>query len=115
MKMTLDNFKKVLDDIRKRDALLEKLNDLGFDFTFDNPFMDSVIDAEEIFFETIYTKEGVDWIYWYLYEQPEFLKRVKEDGDKPEYHAWDAEGNPMDLSTDEKLWEMLEKDYGDNA
>lgn len=109
--MKLETFKKILDNIRKRDELINKLGELGFDLS-DNPIIDTVIGTEELFFITIYGEEGMDWVYWYLYEQPEFQKKINEEGSKPEYHAWDADGNPMDLSTDEKIWEMLEKDYG---
>lgn len=104
--MTFENFKKALDTIRKYNNLVDRLSELGIEMEIDEFYS-----ITAVLFEEIYGKEGFNWIDWYLYEQPHFLDLIKKEGDKPEYHAWEADGTPIDLSTDEKLWKMLEAEY----
>jgi hypothetical protein len=58
---------------------------------------------EELFesvFESHYTTEGIEWIYWFVYDNNWGTAGLEAEVD----------GNPVAHSY-ESLWELLEKDY----
>ena len=59
-------------------------------------------------YETTYTKEGINWIDWFIFEN-EYGQKDWSKG-KTFEDKGDADGNPIAYSY-ESLYELLEKDY----
>lgn len=98
--MEFEKFKKFIDAARSIDGDNSSLYKLGFDISSSN-ILDNIWSIELVLFSEIYGNDGYDLLLWYLYEMPE----------DNEPHMWDKDKNVIDVSTDEKLWELLEKDY----
>lgn len=98
--MKFKKFKKFIDAARSIDGDNDSLYKLGFDISSSN-ILDNIWSIELVLFSEIYGNDGYDLLLWYLYEMPE----------DNEPHMWDKDKNVIDVSTDEKLWEPLEKDY----
>jgi hypothetical protein len=109
--MKLEKFKEVLDTIRKTDNDIETLRKLGIDI-IDTELCKSYWALQALAFTEAYGEDGWDWISWALYDAPRLLEKSKKSGnEEKEYFAWEKDGTPIDLSTDEKLWEYVEKNY----
>ena len=107
--MEYSNFAMLLDCERRFNKVLNALSSIGID-VIESESYKIVCDLEHVALVEAYGSEGYDWVEWYLYDAPHMLN--KDDG---EAHgkslAWDVDGNPIDFSSDEKLWEYLEKEY----
>lgn len=66
--MTKERFIKLMKDTQKWDRYCTKLLDVGFDPTFCDDYVGKLFD--QLLAET-FTTEGIDWIYWWLYEDCE--------------------------------------------
>lgn len=110
--MAMVTYKKLCEDF-------SEIHDFGFDL-YEGKY--KIVANVETLFDTVfkphYTQEGIDWIYWFIYEadwgHKDFNKLKWVDGqiveDKEEWGAVDAEGNPIAHSL-ESLWQLLERDY----
>ena len=98
--MKFKKFKKIIDAARNIETDVDSLYKLGFDMSNSN-ILDNIWSIELILFSEIYGDDGYDLLMWYLYEMP------KDN----EPHMWDKDKNVIDVSTDKKFWELLEKDY----
>jgi hypothetical protein len=113
-------YKKLSEDFSELDSI-------GIDF-FEGKYRLSEL-SYSLFkstFESHYTKEGIEWIDWFVFEadwgQKDFSKSptyvedlngdfTKQDPtDEPKWGANDGAGTPIAYSF-ESLWELLEKDY----
>ena len=67
---------------------------------------------QESFFSEVYTKEGYEWISYYLYEIPLLEEKAKKKG-KSTNDGWAKyeNGDRIDLSSDEALWNFLENNF----
>lgn len=77
--MTLEQFKELLDLYRKTIQTYSDLSNIGFDF-FDNDKYPLINYTESLFdklLEITVSKEGIDWIYWFIYENK--LEATSED------------------------------------
>jgi len=123
--MTYSEFLKVILTYKKLSEELFDLYKIGFDF-YEGKYklvnhVESIVTAV---FESYYTKEGVDWIEWFMYEADygtkdfskyplysenkggEFVK-VKEEGEV-RWGAEDENGNPICYSY-ESLYEYIQQ------
>lgn len=94
--ITKEQFLKSLEVARQRSKFIENLYSLHIDIL---ECEDGFDDMFTLFTKAAFTEEGEDWYYWYLYEKP------NDPGEK----AWEADGTPIILDTDEDLWEYLVK------
>ncbi|MCF8339755.1 MAG: hypothetical protein K9I82_02185 [Chitinophagaceae bacterium] len=99
--MTKDQFISILERYKKIDQTFSDLSDIGFDF-FENakfPLIDLNERQFDAFMRTRYNKEGVSWIFWFIYDY-----NWAESG---EPGAWDKDKNP--ICTDiENLYDYIE-------
>jgi hypothetical protein len=113
-------YKKLSEDFSELDSI-------GIDF-FEGKYRLSEL-SYSLFkstFESHYTKEGIEWIEWFIFEgdwgQKDFSRNqayiqnedgstsVKYEEDEVRWGATDGDGNPIAYSF-ESLWELLERDY----
>lgn len=88
-----------------------ELHDIGIDF-FEGKYKLSELTYSLFLstFESHYTKEGIEWINWFVFDADWGLKDFNKRSSIAEWGANNAEGNPIAYSF-ESLWELLEKDY----
>lgn len=110
-KMKFEQFKKVLDTIRDFDKSITAIEGLNISMIDSNICTDFWA-LQESFFSEVYTKEGYEWISYYLYEIPLLEEKAKKKG-KSTNDGWAKyeNGNPIDLSSDEALWNFLENNF----
>jgi hypothetical protein len=125
--MTYSNFLRAMLTYKKLSEDFSELDSIGIDF-FEGKYRLSEL-SYSLFkstFESHYTKEGIEWIDWFVFEadwgQKDFSKSptyvynkdgtitTEKQSDEPKWGARDSDGNPIAYSF-ESLWELLEKDY----
>ena len=110
-KMKFENFKKVLDTIRDFDKTITAIEGLNIGM-IDSDICTDFWTLQELFFSEVYTKEGYEWISYYLYEIPLLEEKAKKNGESTnDGWAKDENGNSIDLSSDEALWNFLENNF----
>ena len=110
-KMELEKFKKVLDTIRDFDKTISAIEDLNIGM-IDSNICTDFLELQELFLSELYTKEGYEWISYYLYEIPLLEEKAKKKGESTnDGWAKDENGNRIDLSSDEALWNFLENNF----
>ena len=109
--MKFEQFKKVLDTIRDFDKTITAIEDLNIGM-IDSNICTDFWTLQESFFSEVYTKEGYEWISYYLYEIPLLEEKAKKNGESTnDGWAKDENGNSIDLSSDEALWNFLENNF----
>ncbi len=125
--MTYSNFLRAMLTYKKLSEDFSELDSIGIDF-FEGKYRLSEL-SYSLFkstFESHYTKEGIEWIEWFIFEgdwgtkdfskNPIYVEDLNGDftkqdpTDQPRWGATDGDGNPIAYSF-ESLWELLEKDY----
>ena len=110
-KMKFEQFKKVLDTIRDFDKTITAIEGLNIGM-IDSNICTDFWTLQELFFSEVYTKEGYEWISYYLYEIPLLEEKAKKNGESTnDGWAKDENGNSIDLSSDETLWNFLENNF----
>ena len=109
--MKFENFKKVLDTIRDFDKTITVIEGLNIGM-IDSNICTDFWTLQELLFSEVYTKEGYEWISYYLYEIPLLEEKAKKKGESTN-DGWAKyeNGNPIDLSSDEALWNFLENNF----
>ena len=109
--MKFENFKKVLDTIRDFDKTITAIEDLNIGMINSNICADFWA-LQELFFSEVYTKEAYEWITYYIYEIPLLEEKAKKKG-KSTNDGWAKyeNGDRIDLSSDEALWNFLENNF----
>jgi len=125
--MTYSNFLRTMLTYKKLNEDLSELHDIGIDF-FEGKYRLSELSYHLFLcvFESHYTKEGIKWIEWFIFEgdwgykdfstTPTYIRDYNGDftkqdpTDEPKWGARDSDGNPIAYSY-ESLWELLERDY----
>ena len=110
-KMKFEQFKKVLDTIRDFDKSISAIEGLNISM-IDSNICTDFWTLQESFFSEVYTKEGYEWISYYLYEIPLLEEKAKKKG-KSTNDGWAKyeNGDSIDLSSDEALWNFLENNF----
>lgn len=102
MKITIEEFKKLVNDYKEYLEELEKYSDLKIDL-YDTKlasFAESMLDR---YLKLIFNKDGVEWFYWWIFEKP-------QTGDE---QAWDINGDVIPTETVEDLYNLLQKYYNE--
>lgn len=92
--MTKDDFRKAIDAIKKIETTLDKFSALKCEL-FETDLNNYGV-LMDILFRQSFNEEQIDTIYWWLYES--------KDGE-----GMYMDGEPIDLSTAEKLYDFLTK------
>ena len=92
--ITKDNFCKVINAVKKIESALDAFSELKCNlFETDLSYYGTLMD---VIFRQSFNEEQIDTIYWWLYES--------KDGE-----GMYMDGEPIDLSTAEKLYDFLTK------
>ena len=79
--MTLETFTKLLDNYTKAYSKSRAIYELGIDLEdYNNIFQKNT----ELLLNEVFTEEGIEWIFWFLYEKDYIEGALKED-----MKAWD--------------------------
>ena len=109
--MKFEQFKKVLDTIRDFDKTITAIEGLNIGM-IDSNICTDFWTLQELLFSEVYTKERYEWISYYLYEIPLLEEKAKKNGESTnDGWAKDENGNRIDLSSDEALWNFLENNF----
>jgi hypothetical protein len=123
--MEYGNFLKLMLRYKKINEDISELFDIGVDL-MDGRYKlsDNIYKLFETSIESVYGKEGLDWVTWFIFENDwgtkdwslnptydkETGKIIQGDASMIVYGAVDKDGNPIAYSF-ESLYELLEKDY----
>lgn len=97
--ITKDEFFEILREYDAQESVLSTLSSVGINI-FDSTIFEYGIRTFERLIKSYFTKEGADWIFWWLYEK---------NGD-PEMKTWDENHNEIPMETMEDLWNYV-KNY----
>ena len=95
------NFVAMINAIEKYDAEVERWADFGIEL-YELPICELTWELINMYLEEMFTKDGVDWINWYIYER----KSVITGEVLP---CWDEEGKEFYVNTPEDLWKLVEQ------
>ena len=96
--MTSQDFIKIINYHKKHTERYNRLYSLGIDI---NEIYESLELIQDILFKQIYTEEGLEWLYWFIYDNEYGTKGLE---------AFDENKNPIcysELST----WAYLEEHF----
>ena len=97
--MTKEDFLLAIKENRAQDALVDKFSEL---LNFDHPIIDYGFRVFDMLIKTNFNTIQREWIDWWLYDRMSpWGGRVNE--------AYDEDGNEIDLSTPEKLWDFIQR------
>ena len=97
-KISKEEFFKILDAQKAQNERVDKITDAGISIwdsdlvEYGNLMFERVIDA-------YFTKDGADWIFWWLYEK----------AGNPEMKAWDEDHDEIPMETKEDLWRYVKQ------
>ena len=95
------NFVAMDNAIDKYDAEVERWADFGIEL-YELPICELTWELINMYLEEMFTKDGVDWINWYIYER----KSIFTGEVLP---CFDEEGNEFYVNTPEDLWKLVEQ------
>jgi len=100
--MTYENFLKTMFTYKTLSKSLSDLHDIGMDF-YEGKYQLASLHEKlfESVFESHYTAEGINWIYWFVYDNNWGTAGLE---------AKNSDGTPIAYSF-ESLWELLENEY----
>lgn len=96
--LTLEQFKKVIENINKNDDDIAKLEKLGIN-VIECGLVNNNNESQEILLSDIFGKEGCETIMWWLYDAP--------SSDRGKDCMWDENKNPIPMKTVEDLYNYL--------
>ena len=112
--MDFNTFKMLLDNQRKLDKFLDTMYGFGIDL-IDCEYMNLTTPLIKEIFRLSFSDEdwenAYDWFEWYLYEKPMLGEKTKHRKSGKMGHAWDSDGNPIDVDSDEGLFAFIDKEY----
>lgn len=103
--MKKSDFIKIINIIEENNKCCDDLNKLGIQID-DFILWENACVLYEYILEKEYTGEGLDWIFWWLYDYPELKEK---EPNKP--HVYDKDNNPIKLDSIDDLYYFLEKEY----
>lgn len=98
--ITLNEFKKLVNDYKEYLEELEKYSNLKIDL-YDTKlafFAEGMLDR---YLKLVFNKDGVEWFYWWILERPDI------EGEQ----AWDENDNVIPTDTVEDLYNLLQNYY----
>lgn len=92
-----ETFLKTIESHRKYNEIVDNLSELlKAPILYEANIISIPFEWFDTILETNFSEEGIDWINWYLYDRPK---------DNPTVTL--ADGQTIDIDTDEKLWEFV--------
>ena len=116
--MKFETFKMILNQQRIVDRFLNNLYKMDVDCIECEVFNTTTPLTKEIFrlsfgdeeWENVY-----DWYTWYLWELPMLKEKKEKDKENnkevDDGYAWDSNGKPIDVSSDEAFFAYIDKEY----
>lgn len=98
--ITFNEFKEVIENFLDFQEELNKYYDLKVDL-YDTKLVSFGETMFDKYIRLIFNNDGVEWIYWWLFERPSV---------EPE-EAWDENGNVIPTETIEDLYNLLQNYY----
>ena len=95
------NFVAMVNAIEKYDAEVERWADFGIEL-YELPICELTWELINMYLEEMFTRDGVDWINWYIYER----KSIFTGEVLP---CWDEEDKEFYVNTPEDLWKLVEQ------
>lgn len=119
--MKLEHFEKILKNYREGNDMISDLYSIGFDlmegkYKLSDSFYHLFISS----LESHYTKDGIDWVIWFIFEnewgdkdwgkKPKLTDNGLEVGEDKQHGATDENGTPIcyDIPS---LWRYIENGY----
>lgn len=99
--MDFITFKELLDKSREAGEFIDEAQKLRIDL-IETPLFDAFSWFELKLYEEAFGEEASDLITWYLYEKP-----MLGEGN----HMFEKDGTPIDMETDEDLWNYIVNNY----
>lgn len=96
--MKKEKFIEIITKIENYDSEIERWSDFGLSI-FENDICQLPWVIINAFLEELFTKEQVDWIYWYLFERVDLNGNISK--------CWDENGNEIIIKNPEDLWNFL--------
>lgn len=90
--ITKEEFIKLMQTVVNLEKELDRWSDFGINL-FEMKISELISALYDHTFKISFTDEGVDWIYWWLFE--------------PECEAYDSERNKLPTETIEDMWEIV--------
>lgn len=98
--MTRKEFEELIKTYKQFDKVSNALSKVGLDvFEGDNPIADSFYKVSELVITSHYTEEGVEWIFWWIYEN---------NFGKNELPAYDEDENLI-CQTEDELYNYIKQ------
>lgn len=94
--MNKEEFVKLIEDYQECNRKLDKLSDCGVNI-YEWDLVEYTYNLFDRLLNAFYSKEIIDWIYWWLLER---------DGN-PDIKAWDENNNEIPFDTIEDLWNFI--------
>ena len=95
-----EEFFKIIEEHEVQQECLDKISKAGLQI-----FDSDIIEYGNIMFDRVmkayFTEDGIDWIYWWLYE----LKSFNDLGP----YVFDENGNPISVDTLDDLWNLVQE------
>lgn len=96
--VTKDQFENIIAIAAKYD---KELNEVSNIINFEHPIFDYFWKQFYLTINILFSEEGVDWIYWWIWDKP---------SDKENSHAWDKFGKEIPTESISDLWNIV-KEY----
>lgn len=93
---------ELIETVEKFNEALDSFHNVGIDI-YDSHLVESFNKLEDMFMKANFTEEGVDWIYWYLYERISLVTGEV-------LACYDENGKEFFVENPEDLWELV-KEY----
>jgi len=91
-----EEFFTILDEHKAQSERIDKLEEAGLCI-----WNSAVVEYGSYMFDRViqayFTKDGIDWIYWWIYEK----------NGNPEMKAWDENEKEIPTETKEDLWNLV--------
>lgn len=100
--ITKEQFTKVIEDTLKLNKEYDRWDAFGINL-WELPIGNTINNLAESIWDITFDEDGVDWIYWWLYERPALF-----EGDEPN-KAYNEDGSEIPTETVDDLWNIVEK------
>ena len=100
--ITKEIFLKFIDAAEKYDSEIERWSDFGINI-FEQAIIDYGWELYNLFLETNFTEEGIDWVNWYMFERVSIVTGEL-------LSCYDENGSEFYVYNSEQLWDLV-KEY----
>lgn len=109
--MKYEDFLKIIMTDKKFNSEISELYDIGFDFLEGKYKLSDLFGSVvETALRQSYDDDGMEWVYWFIYDNEYGQKDWGIKDNKPVYGATNEKGEPICHSY-ESLWKYLEENH----